>query len=1364
MCRSAGAKLLASLLIAASLPAAALAQPAESPSRRIRYFTQEWSFDDVDVATLARRLARVGLELPVSLSGRVSGTLSVGVPWGALSDARAWRLGGTLTSNQLSVDDWTVRNARARLAYRDGVLRLEELRLQAPPQGAELAPNDELLTGAAAMELVPRGQFTASTTVRGLSISQFLRRLAGLAQVGGQLSGSLNGEVDVDQLAELQAWRISGPVSLEGLTFRESPSGDVTAQLALRDGVLTAERAKLTLGPATITTDGRLSLVGEQKWNVTAILNVPELPALLDLLEELLEVEAIGQAAASLAGGSISATAELNGALTQRTINASGPAELSNVEIQPPADLQARLPLKPVRIATLAFDYALADEALRLSQIVATLAGGRATGEAIIPLGDGDATTALEWNSLRLTEILAEPFVGSGTTNGSLNLTVPNGQWGDFSLWQLQTNVNVTEIRYGEWSIANIQTGNVTLAEGRLRVPAFAAQVDGQPLTASVDMLLAAPHSIDATFNLARFPLPSLRRVPQFAEYANRFDGVVAASGRFSGTWQPLRLSGDGRIAGRSIRLDQYAVDSIELDFAASPDQVVLSNINAAVYRGAVAGSATVALGEAPGATAALEWTGVDAAAATRGLLGPPITAAGATSGSVSITIPPGALNDRARWTGAGAMQLDQLSIYELPFLQLRAAQVQLANGRLSLPQVTATLDGRSVTASAALAIAAPHVYNAELRFDQVRVEHLGTLLQVGWLRDGGRGRVDFTAKLQGLLDPLELAAVGTVAGGSVTLFGHPIDRISFAYDYTKESLALTGVDATLYDGRLSGEVRVPLVDGAEGSARVAWNHIDVGRSLGALVELPVELSGHSDGTANVAIPAGALNRLAEWNVDARVSLPNLSAAGLTVASLDANLRQQNRELAYTATGSLFGGVLRAEGNRDATDPGEGLSALGDVELTLRGASLSTATQAALEPSERPGPIEGTFDVTLLGSNTDRGWAWRSDLTVAQVRASGVAITDGVQLRISGDERLVRIEQLSGQFAGGQLSGSGRWLIGGQRAPVFRIALRSAQMERLAALGDLDESPVAGPIDIELAVRPGAVWRISGAVGTGQGALSGLRFSNVRIPLDAEWHPASGRLRLQAPTVAISLAGGRITGRLTAQRTAGWMLDGAFRFFRVDFVTLVRQFGSASQYGSGRLTGTLTLTGRNMRTVNDLQATLQADLEDSQAGNLPILSDLWNYIPGASSTATRFQEGRLEARLARGVITVQQLTLASSQLDLYITGTINLAGRLALEAIVYTGQQENPLLARFLLQRFAEVAAPPAALLASANDFLSNRVLRLEIRGTIHRPIIRVRPLAILRDEIVRYMLRRAAGAVLGTGVPAPAVTAGDRN
>jgi hypothetical protein len=103
-------------------------------------------------------------------------------------------------------------------------------------------------------------------------------------------------------------------------------------------------------------------------------------------------------------------------------------------------------------------------------------------------------------------------------------------------------------------------------------------------------------------------------------------------------------------------------------------------------------------------------------------------------------------------------------------------------------------------------------------------------------------------------------------------------------------------------------------------------------------------------------------------------------------------------------------------------------------------------------------------------------------------------------------------------------------------------------------------------------------------------------------------------------------------------------------------------------------------------------------------------------------------------------------------MSLFVTGLINLSGRLRLDVTIALGQGNNPVLAELLLRRLAEYTAPPVALLVEANDFLANRVIHAEIGGTIRRPAIRLRPLRILREEIVRFFLRQATGAVLPRG------------
>src|SRR5690606_3089201 len=119
-------------------------------------------------------------------------------------------------------------------------------------------------------------------------------------------------------------------------------------------------------------------------------------------------------------------------------------------------------------------------------------------------------------------------------------------------------------------------------------------------------------------------------------------------------------------------------------------------------------------------------------------------------------------------------------------------------------------------------------------------------------------------------------------------------------------------------------------------------------------------------------------------------------------------------------------------------------------------------------------------------------------------------------------------------------------------------------------------------------------------------------------------------------------------------------------------------------------------------------------------------SQLRNYVPGIASSATQFGDGRVEARLRRGVIHLEEFYLASARLQIYMTGRATIEGRLRLEATVATGDRVDSLLARSLLARFALASVAPASLLVTANDFLSDRVIHLAIGGTFARPTVRI--------------------------------------
>jgi hypothetical protein len=268
--------------------------------------------------------------------------------------------------------------------------------------------------------------------------------------------------------------------------------------------------------------------------------------------------------------------------------------------------------------------------------------------------------------------------------------------------------------------------------------------------------------------------------------------------------------------------------------------------------------------------------------------------------------------------------------------------------------------------------------------------------------------------------------------------------------------------------------------------------------------------------------------------------------------------------------------------------------------------------------------------------------------------------------------------------------------------------------------------------------------------------VSSVPIANLRLPFDAEWSPATGRARVVVGSSQASIGGGRLTGRLVATRSTDWTIDGGYRFYRVNVASLL------GNYGRGRLTGRLTLGGRNVQSVRDVEGVLVADLEDAEARSIPVVSQFRNFVPGAAASgATTFSRGRLEARLAGGVVHVEELALASAQLQAYLSGRIDLSGRLRLEATVASGEGNNPIIAEALLSRLAAVASAPATVLAAANDYLANRVIHLAIGGTIDRPVIRIRPYEMLREEAVRFFLQQATGQIPGASVPAAGVANG---
>ena len=1306
----------------------------------------EWKFRDVDVSALTQRLSSIGISIPVELKGTISSKLRVDVPWTDLRNARAWRMGGTLTSDELTIDGVTITNLDVVIEYSDGDLSLEQLTIRVPDKSTEDPAIVGLVTGHAVMELVPRGKFTATLDAEGVPLAVFSSVFEELLPVAGVLSGSLTAEADVNRLRDPTAWNVEGPVKVQQFTLNHSSPMEAGTQLELSEGVVTARGFNVQMQESQITGDATLSLLGRRNWSAEATVDFRDLGSVLRMVSRSLEIAGL-QGISDALSGALRGTAKLSGTLLPFSRTGSGRVVMTDLRLEPPTSLAKWLPLGPVPIERLDLDYDLQPDLLKLANISATVAGGKLKGAASVSLEKPKFHATLVLSEVRPNRILAEPFASDGTLQANVEVTIPIDKAKDLSLWNLTSNLAVSELSYSEWKLTKFRTGDMRLQEGKLTMPRLTADLDGKPVRLSLTLGVEPPYQIDAEYDLTELRLKNLDSLAQLSGWPDSLGGELSVNGEISGTLQPMALTSTGRAVGAALRVNRHQIDKLQTTYALSPDSFALAELVASLYGGSATGEATVSLGDELGARARLEWSDVDAGAVITRSLEPPIAATGRSDGMLSLSVPDGCLGRRDAWHGVANVALGEFQFCDFELRDIDPIALVLQDGELSIRNFDAVLDGEPVHAELALGIQPPWELDARFDLPKLRLDRLGSFPQLSMLKDRLSGRITLTGEAHGQLDPLALTGEGSAAIEPFTYAGYTVDRIGLDYELSDQSLRISGIDSEAWNGDVVGAAEIPLTLQTSGAADLQFQRIDIGRLLDQAVEESYEVQGAANGRLQIAVSAGQLYRPEAWDVVADVQIPEVRLQNLAVASMEAEARQQHGRLEFEAAGRALDGSWQLAGDREGPwltsdgliDPGKG-------SLTLQGANVGRLARVWVPALSDQ--LQALLDLTGAWEVTSEGLAWNADAGMAELSFAGRVIGQGLSLRLVGLNQGFRLEELSGSLAGGRLDASADADLSKPQPIDFRLNLRRADLEQLKLVDpQLSDVPLQGLVDLNLSGEAGRTWRMRGAAAGRNGRVAAFPFRTARFPVTFDWQPESGQLRLQSASGHVSLPSGRMTGGVKLRRTAGTMIDGDYRFYDVRLQSLLRELGVTTRIARGRASGTLTISGRNVRSIDDLEVRLFADLRDAQPMNMPVLSQIRSFVPGAAASgATRFQDGRLEALLRGDVIEISRLSLASSQLQVYVNGRVNRNGRLNLDAVVSSGQGENPVLAQLLLKRLVATSAPPVGALLLANDYLANRVVHLTIRGTIRQPVIQVKPFESLGEEAVRFFLRESIG------------------
>ncbi len=366
--------------------------------RQLRYWTTNWSFRDINIGTLARRLSRIGITAPVELDGNVTIEFAVSVPINALRDATAYRIVGTLQSPRLRVESTTL-SLDTGVNYENGVVSLSNLRGALLGTGtAPGATNAGQFQGDASLRLAGERQRLARIALQIQSVQ--LPVLTGAFAQGsefavnatGAATGSLNWVAPVDSITDATTWDAEGQLALQNLSVDNRPALDLdTGPLRIEEGRVSVPQLRINVvnvPQAGLSADFNADFRQTRRWSahvtsqrlpvesVAAVLALEAVPATQG--ELTLDVTAQGalspldwQVEGELQSPGLTVYGVQLGELNHRLTT-----DESSFDLRPAVETPLQSTIRAVRA-----DYAITPEAINLSQINAQLFDGQLEGD-----------------------------------------------------------------------------------------------------------------------------------------------------------------------------------------------------------------------------------------------------------------------------------------------------------------------------------------------------------------------------------------------------------------------------------------------------------------------------------------------------------------------------------------------------------------------------------------------------------------------------------------------------------------------------------------------------------------------------------------------------------------------------------------------------------------------------------------------------------------------------------------------------------------------------------------------------------------------------------------------------------------------
>lgn len=515
---------------------------------------------------------------------------------------------------------------------------------------------------------------------------------------------------------------------------------------------------------------------------------------------------------------------------------------------------------------------------------------------------------------------------------------------------------------------------------------------------------------------------------------------------------------------------------------------------------------------------------------------------------------------------------------------------------------------------------------------------------------------------------------------------------------------------------------------------------------LASFRKLPVSLNGELTGVATIENWAD-FEKL-KLNLSGESNLIRVGNAKLSNAVASASISNAGKDLEYSFESQVLDGKLSCTGKRKLEPESPTKLWNGPFPLTVRltnGRLNRVAESISSVPpqwfKQVQGRVSASMDLSVRPGEYPEG---SGQVSVEDIKYRNRLVSQNVESAVSISKGVLALKKLRADLRQGEVSGKATIPLTGNVSGGYEMDVRNFSLSRLLFVLVDDPVEADGFVNARMSGRVGRAITGSGTLGVTRAGLFGVSSESMKIPIRYRLDLAQQRARIEMPSSRVKAFRGTIDGSAKVEIGAQTRFESDLEFSNIDSRTFIRTLTGFSKPGTGKLNGTLELSAKNFRSEKDLTASFTGKLSQSNALTFPLLDQITRFIGNVAILRNeQFESDSIELVLSKGRIEVRKFRLRNALASIIVTGDAFLNGRLDLEVAARVERLDQPTLIDELAgSPLARLAGPQAAFFTQAAEFLSERIVFVDVTGTAQRPQFRLKPGKQLKEEAIRYFLR----------------------